>query len=72
MNYSEIYKGYRLCCNPVAAAEGRFLAKLVIQKDSRSMLEEFEVGVKPSEFDSEDAAANAARIAGRLWVDDHG
>lgn len=72
MKFFEIYKGYRLCCDPNVSEDGKFLAKLVIQKDTRSMMEEMEVGVKPREFNSEEEAAHAARIAGRLWVDDNG
>ena len=70
--WSESYKGYGLICTPQPLPDGRFGAKLVIQRDLRSEMQEFEVSVKPDVFNSEEDAANASRIAGRQWVDDRG
>lgn len=68
--WSEVYKDYKLICNPQLMTDGRFAAKLLIQKDLRSELQEFIVGVKPDVYDSEEDAANASRIAGRQWIDE--
>jgi hypothetical protein len=50
--------------------DGQYGAKLLIQKDLRSQVQEFVVGVKPDVYESEEDAANASRIAGRQWVDE--
>ena len=70
--WSEIYRGYKLICNPQLLSDGRFGARLLIQKDLRSEMQEFDVGVKPSVYNSEEEAANGSRIAGRQWVDERG
>lgn len=68
--WSEVYKDYKLICTPQLMVDGRFSAKLLIQKDLRSELQEFSVGVKPDVYNSEEDAANASRIAGRQWIDE--
>lgn len=70
--YYEIYKGYKLICTPTASPDGRFRTKLAIEKDKRSSLEFFEVSVNPDTCSTAEEAANVARIAGRMWVDDNG
>ncbi len=70
--WQEIYKDYRLICNPQQMSDGRFGATLLIQKDLRSEMQEIKVGVKPDVYDTEQEAAHASRIAGRQWVDERG
>jgi len=70
--YCEIYKGYKLICAPVDSPDGKFRTKLVIEKDKRSSLEVFEVSVSPHTCAIAEEAANVARVAGRMWVDDNG
>lgn len=70
--WSEGYKGYKLICTPQLLADGRFGAKLLIQKNLLSEMQEFPIGVMPDVYSSEEDAANASRIAGRQWVDDQG
>jgi hypothetical protein len=67
---SEVYKGYKLICTPQLLADGRYGARLLIQIDMRSEVQEVKVGVKPDVYNSEEDAANASRIAGRQWVDE--
>lgn len=69
--WSEIYKCYKLICTPVIRPDGTFATNLVIQKDLRSEVREIAVKVVPDTFVTEQEAANAGRIAGRLWVDDN-
>jgi hypothetical protein len=68
--WSEDYKGHTLICTPQRLFDGRFRAKLWIQKDLTSGVQEIPVGVKPGVYNSEEDAANASRIAGQQWVDD--
>lgn len=68
--FFEIYKGYKLLCTPMLMEDGRFSAQLTIQQDLRYELREIPIGVQPSVFSTEAEAANAARLAGRQWVDD--
>ncbi len=70
--WSEGYKGHKLICTPQRLSDGQYGAKLLIQKDLRSEVQEFVVGVKPDVYESEEDAANASRIAGRQWVDERG
>lgn len=70
--WSEVYKEYKLICTPRPLSDGRFGARLLIQKDLRSEMQEREIGVTPNAFNTEEDAANASRIAGRQWVDEHG
>ena len=70
--WQEVYKDYRLICNPQKMSDGRFGAMLLIQKDLRSEMQEIKVGVKPDLYETEQEAANASRIAGRQWVDERG
>ena len=70
--WEEIYKDYRLICKPQKLSDGGFGAVLLIQKDLRSEMQERKVGVKPDVYSTEEEAANASRIAGRLWVDERG
>ncbi len=65
--YSEIYKGYKLICTPQPLADGRFGAKLFINKDLES---ETRIVLPEAVFNTEEEAANASRIAGRQWVDE--
>ncbi len=71
-NYYEIYKGYKLVCTPNISPDGKYRTKLVIEKDSRSNIEIFEISVKPDTCSTAEEAANVARVAGRMWVDDKG
>lgn len=50
--------------------DGRYSAKLLIGIDKRSHIDFQNVKVIPNVFDTEEEAANASRIAGRLWVED--
>ncbi len=68
--YSEIYKGYKLICTPQPLADGRFGAKLFIQKDLESDTDEIRIVLPEAVFNTEEEAANASRIAGRQWVDE--
>ena len=70
--WSEGYKGYKLICTPQLLADGRFGAKLFVQKDMSAETQEFLIGVKPNIHNSEEDAANAARIAGQKWIDEQG
>lgn len=70
--WSEGYKGYKLICTPQRLSDGQYGAKLLIQKDLRSEVQEFLVGVKPDVYESEEDAATASRIAGRKWIDNRG
>ncbi len=57
--WSEIYKGYRLICTPLPLADGRFSARLIVQRDSDAEAEETKINVNPSTFNTEEDAANA-------------
>lgn len=70
--WTEGYKGHKLICTPQRLSDGRFGAKLMIQKDLRSEVLEIKVGVKPGVFNSEEDAAIASQIAGRQWLDEQG
>jgi hypothetical protein len=70
--FYEIYKRYKLICTPTVSPDGKYRTKLVIEKDKRSSLEVFEVSVTPHTCATVEEAANIARIAGRMWVDDNG
>lgn len=70
--YYEIYKGHKLICTPTPSPDGKFRTKLVIEIDKRSSLEIFEIPVFPNTCNTDEEAANVARIAGRMWVDDNG
>lgn len=69
---SEVYKGHKLICTPQRLSDGRFGAKLLIQKDLRSEVQEIAVGVKPDVHNSEKDAADTSRVAGRQWIDERG
>ena len=69
-NFSEIYKEFRLNCYAQSMANGQYGARLIIQRDFRSEMQERSIGVEPSTYATEDQAINAARTAGRLWVDE--
>jgi hypothetical protein len=69
-NFSEIYKEHRLNCYAQTMSDGKYGARLIIQRDFRSEIQERSIGVEPSTYATEDEAINAARTAGRLWVDD--
>ena len=69
--WSEIYNGHKLLCTPIQRPDGSFGANLIVQKNFRYGLEDISVQVIPDTFSLEEDAANAARIAGRMWVDDN-
>jgi hypothetical protein len=69
--FYEIYRGYKLICTPTISPEGRYRTKLVVHRDNRSGIEVFELSVRPDSCSSMEEAANVARIAGRMWVDDN-
>jgi hypothetical protein len=71
--WTEIYKGHRLICTPLLLADGRYSARLFVQIDSEleAETEEIKININPSAFNTEEEAANAARIIGRRWVEDN-
>jgi hypothetical protein len=71
-DYYEIYRGYKLICTPNLSHDGQFRTKLIIERDRRSNIEVFEISVQPNTCSTAEDAANVARIAGRMWVDENG
>lgn len=69
--YFEIYKGYKLICTPTAIPDGLYRTRLIIQKDNRSEIEVFKISIMPHTCTSVEEAANVARNAGRMWVDNN-
>lgn len=69
--WGEIYKRYLLICTPYNAPNGKFAPRLIIEKmgpqpDSTGPIPI--VGGKKY-YDSEQEAAEVARLVGRQWVD---
>jgi hypothetical protein len=72
--WSEKYKGYVLKFTPYKGPGGKFAPNLKIERHEGSHVDVQTVGVVGGRdyYDTEEAAANAARIAGRQWVDAQG
>ena len=73
--WTEKYGGYWLKCTPYPAPGGKFAPNLVIERHESGRVDvrtDVRVVGGPAYYGTEKAAANAARIAGRKWVDDHG
>lgn len=73
-DWSEQYKGYLLKCTPHSVDGKGFAPNLVVEQHTGSGVNAIPVGVVGGldHYDTEEKAANAARIAGRQWVDDRG
>ena len=73
-DWAEQYKGYWLRCTPLPAPGDKFAPNLVVERHNGPSVDAIPVGVVGAAdfYDTEESAANAARIAGRQWVDDNG
>ena len=65
----EVYKGFRLLCKPQLMHGNKYSAQLIIQSDHLSHADEMKININHTSYNSEEEAANAARLIGQQWVD---
>lgn len=66
----EVYKEYRLLYKPRCVEGKKYTAQLIIQSDKFSNATETKIQINEQPYESEDEAANVARLIGRRWVDE--